>query len=319
MRDRVALPEWAGRKCWEETKLRAGSRGWIRGAGATRSLLRSVGSRARLPGLGHHELERLTLAELYDEARGLGVHGLSGMNKVELAEAIRRAQARNGIMRFWNRSHDGDAVASRRWKPPAWTGILATLQKPGARRRRILPTARRISGTKRFALLAAIIGLCGALGLLVAIFVVPDEGGSALVRRVHNGVTETGRIETVTTPTGVKRVIRWRTRKGKIVTETVRGPLRVKTLNGQTFYVAGPSQTVFGTTTLPGGTVVVTGPGVTSIATLPVTVVETLPVTETVRDTVTEVVTVHDTVTVQDTVTEVVTEIVTVTAPAPGP
>jgi hypothetical protein len=258
-------------------------------------MLRSFGLRARLPGLGRRALDRLTLTELYEQARDLGVPGRSTMNKVELAEAVRRAHGRGG----------------------------GAPRKPRERRTHILSAARRISGTRRVVLLAAIIGLCGALGLLVAVFFVPDEGGSALVRRVRNGVTETGKVETVTTPTGVKRVIRWRTRQGKLVTQTVRGPLRVTTLNGQTFYLAGPSQTVFGTTTLPGGTVVVTGPGVTSIATLPVTVVETQPVTETVRDTVTDVVTVTDTVTVvdtvtvHDTVTEVVTEIVTVTAPGP--
>lgn len=174
---------------------------------------------------------------------------------------------------------------------------------------------------KRIVLLAVVLTLCGGLGLLIALAFAPEGESGALVKRVRNGVTETGKVETVTTPSGVKRVIRWRTRAGKVVTQTVRGPLRVTTLNGQTYYLAGPSHTIFGTTTLPGGTVIVTGPGVTSIVTQPVTTVETLPVTETIRDTVTETViqTVTDTVvqTVTDTVTQTVTETVTVTVPIP--
>jgi hypothetical protein len=178
----------------------------------------------------------------------------------------------------------------------------------------ILPAARKASGTRRAALVTAIVALCGGLGLLVAVVFVPDVGSSTLVQRVHNGVTETGEVQTVTTPTGIKRVIRWRTRKGKIISETVRGPLRVTTLNGQTFYLAGPTQTRLGTTTLPSGTVLVTTPGVTSIQTVVET--QTLPaVTETVRDTVTEVVTIHDTVTVVETVTEIVPQVLTGTVP----
>ena len=92
-----------------------------------------------------------------------------------------------------------------------------------------------------------------------------------------------------------------------------------QTLSGEPIYVAGPSHTstVFGTTTLPSGTVIVTGPSVTSVTTLPAetvreTVTQTLP-----AETVTE--TVHDTSTVTETVHDTVTEVVTETVTAPSP
>jgi hypothetical protein len=304
------LPEGAGRKTWEATSLRqaGGGVGSTISEGA-QSLLHAVKPlRRRI--FEPDQLTCLTQGQLYDQARALGVRGRSRMDKLELAEAIRRAHKRRGLTSFLERCRHGLAAASG-WLMDllASSGrLVAALPTAGVPRVRIGSAGSKIGNAKRIALLAAIVGLCGALGLLVAVFFVPDEGGSALVRRVQNGVTETGRVETVTTPGGVKRVIRWRTRQGKVVTETLRGPLRMTTLNGETLYLAGPSQTIVHTTTLSGGTVVVTVSGVTSIATVPVTVVETLPVTETVRDTVT------------DTVTEVVTEIVTVTAPGPpGP
>ena len=123
-----------------------------------------------------------------------------------------------------------------------------------------------------------------------------------MVKRVRNGVTETGRVETVTSNGVVKRVIHWRTRAGEPEVQTVEGPMRLQTLSGEPIYVAGPSHTstVYGTKTLPNGTVIVKGPSVTSVTTLPA---------ENVHDTSTVTETVHD------TVTEVVTE--TVTAPSP--
>lgn len=268
------------------------------------------------------DIDLLTSAELYAEARRLGVPGRSQMNKRELAQAVRQARGRRhfphslqqgATTRLNGRATmrvDGRRAARERPDTTKRFPALATLPLAS----RILPAARDASGARRAALVTAIVGLCGGLGLLVAVLFVPDEGSSTLVQRVHNGVTETGEVETVTTPTSIKRVIRWRTRQGKIVTETIHGPLRVTTLNGQTFYLAGPTQTRLGTTTLPSGTVVVTTPGATLIQTVVET--QTLPaVTETVRDTVTEVVTVHDTVTVVETVTEIVPQVPAGTGP----
>jgi len=189
----------------------------------------------------------------------------------------------------------------------------------------------------RVILLAVVLLVSGFLGLMVArAFGPADETGGMLVKRVRHGVTETGRLESVTSGGVVKRVIRWRTQTGQLETQTIEGPTRLVKVNGQPVYVPGPSHTstVFGTTTLPGGVVVVTGPGVTSVETLPGETVhdtETLPgetvhdtVTETLpADTVTETVTetVHDTETVtetiHDTVTDVQTVTETVTAPSP--
>ena len=154
----------------------------------------------------------------------------------------------------------------------------------------------------RIVLLVVVLLVSGFMGLMVAMAFAPgDQQSGQLVKRVRNGVTETGRLETVTSNGVVKRVIRWRTRMGELQTQTIEGPTRLVRVNGQPIYVPGPSHTstVFGTTTLPGGTVVVTGPGVTSVETLP---------GETVHDTVTETVTetVHETDTVTQTVTETV-------------
>jgi hypothetical protein len=168
----------------------------------------------------------------------------------------------------------------------------------------------------RIIVLAVVLAVCGAFGLVVAMAFAPnEEAGGTLVKRVRNGVTETGRIDTVTSNGIVKRVIHWRTRAGEPEIQTVEGPMRLQTLSGEPIYVAGPSHTstVFGTTTLPSGTVIVTGPSVTSVQTLPAeTVTQTLPaetVTETIHDTATVTETLHD------TATEVVTETVTVPAP----
>jgi len=178
----------------------------------------------------------------------------------------------------------------------------------------------------RIVLLVVVLLVSGFMGLMVAMAFAPgDQQSGQLVKRVRNGVTETGRLETVTSNGVVKRVIRWRTRMGELQTQTIEGPTRLVRVNGQPIYVPGPSHTstVFGTTTLPGGTVVVTGPGVTSVETLPGetvhdTVTETLPA-ETVTETVHETDTVTQTVTetVDNTVTQVETVTETVTVPAP--
>jgi hypothetical protein len=162
-----------------------------------------------------------------------------------------------------------------------------------------------------------VLALCGALGLGVALGLTPDHTDSGtLVKRVRNGVTETGEVETETVNGLVRRVIRWRTKEGETLTQTVRGPLRLQRVEGGTLLVAGP--TLVRTTTLPGGTRTTRLPGQTT--TLPgETVVRTDTVTETVRDVVTE--TVRDTVREVVTVTEIqpaetVTVVVTETVPA---
>jgi hypothetical protein len=186
-----------------------------------------------------------------------------------------------------------------------------------------------VMGTRsRIVLLVVVLLVSGFMGLMVAMAFAPgDQQSGQLVKRVRNGVTETGRLETVTSNGVVKRVIHWRTRTGELLTQTIEGPIRLVRVNGQSIYVPGPSRTstVFGTTTLPGGTVVVTGPGVTSVETLPGetvhdTVTETLPA-ETVTETVHETETDTEIYTVTDTVTNTVTQVETVTetVAAPGP
>lgn len=306
---------------------------WATGTTLTAQLsgyLRSIAPKQRGRAVGN-ELTRLTRGELYQEARARAIPGRSKMDRRELLEAVSRTQREDWLAKIVDRCHAGVASLSlgtgavKRVTLFAGSGRLLSGFRTPRLAGHILPAVGELTQRRRTVLLAAVVTLCGGLGLLVAMSFAPEGEGGTPVRRVQNGVTETGKVETVTTPRGVKRVIRWRTRAGRIVTETVRGQLRITTLEGETFYLAGPSHTVFGTTTLPTGTVVVTGPGVTSIATLPVTTVETLPVTVIVRETVTEtatdtvtetlIETVRDTVTVTDTVTEVVTE--TVTLPTP--
>jgi hypothetical protein len=165
--------------------------------------------------------------------------------------------------------------------------------------------------------LGLVLALTGALGLGVALGLTPgDTDSGTLVKRVRNGVTETGYVETETVNGLVSRVIRWRTKEGETLTETVRGPLRLQRVEGGTLLVAGPARVR--TTMLPGGTRTTRLPGQTT--TLPgETVVRTDTVTDTVREVVTE--TVRDTVTEVVTVTEIqpaetVTVVVTETVPA---
>ena len=65
----------------------------------------------------------------------------------------------------------------------------------------------------RIVLLVVVLLVSGFMGLMVAMAFAPgDQQSGQLVKRVRNGVTETGRLETVTSNGVVKRVIRWRTR-----------------------------------------------------------------------------------------------------------
>jgi hypothetical protein len=151
--------------------------------------------------------------------------------------------------------------------------------------------------------------LLGSLGgLLAAASAGGDDDGRVV--RVQGGTTETGVVKSITTPSGaVRQVVEWKARKG-----TGTGPGQVATvIDDKTFYVPLGGETIFGTrtTTLEGGTVVVTtvtpGANVTlpgETVTLPpetVVVTETVPpvtVVETVTVTQNETVTVFETVTV---------------------
>jgi hypothetical protein len=131
---------------------------------------------------------------------------------------------------------------------------------------------------------------CGGLGLVAAVVWQPESGvREAAVLRVHNGVTERGRIVAVTTAGHVRRFIVWRTQSG-VETQTLEGPLQIRTMIGSpTSLVPLARHSVRTlTVTLPAGTV--TLPAETVIQ----TVTQTLPqdtVTETVGTTEVETVT----------------------------
>jgi hypothetical protein len=167
------------------------------------------------------------------------------------------------------------------------------------------PTAWSV---ERTALAVAALVWCAALGVLAARLLAAEEAEARgpTVLRTENGVIETGVVETVTVDGAVRRVIHWRTRTGTI-TQRVRGPVRLRTIQGDSVLVAGLTAPVVHTVRTPGS--VVTLPG----ETVQNTVTEVNTVTETVQNTVTEVNTVTETV--QNTVTETVT----VTAPGPAP
>jgi len=128
----------------------------------------------------------------------------------------------------------------------------------------------------------------GSLGVATAVTTNdrPDvyTAPGSTVQRTVNGETQTGVVESVTEDGKVKRVIRWRTREGAIVTETVEGPIRYRTLAGAEIFVPGPTTTVHHTNTvhdthtvhdpgetvtLPGETVTLPGETVTETVTIP--------------------------------------------------
>jgi hypothetical protein len=77
-----------------------------------------------------------------------------------------------------------------------------------------------------------------------------------------DGEIQTGVVESATEDGDVKRVIRWRTKEGKIATETVQGPTRTvhdtHTIHDPGETVTLPGETVTETATLPAETVTVT-------------------------------------------------------------
>jgi len=125
----------------------------------------------------------------------------------------------------------------------------------------------------------------GSLGVATAVTTndLPDASApGSTVQRTLNGETQSGVVETVTEDGEVKRVIRWRTKDGEIVTDTVAGPTRYRTVAGEEIFLQGPTvhdthtvhetHTVHDpgeTVTLPGETVTLPGETVTETVTLP--------------------------------------------------
>jgi hypothetical protein len=222
----------------------------------------------------------MTKAELYDEARRLGVPGRSKMDSGQLTEAIRRAHGRSWSSNFVDRCRAGVALVSRPiWAFRALSPAVAGRVVSGLR---VLPT--------RPLILSLVMLAAGGLGLTLAYAVAPGEDlGPEMLR-----ASRTLRIETVTGPGGTTTFVVTRTKHGKIE----RVPVRIlRTITG------------------PGGThtmvVAVTGPAITQIR----QTTETQVVTqiEPVTQVVTNVVTQSETV----VVTETVVIEVTTTAP-PG-
>jgi hypothetical protein len=219
----------------------------------------------------------MTKAELYNEARRLGVPGRSKMDSGQLAEAIRRAHQRSLSSNFVDRRLAGVAFLSR----PVWAfrALGPALAGRVVSPLRGLPTRSLIL---TFVMLAA-----GVLGLTLAYAVAPGEdlGGQAL------RASRTLRTETVTGPGGTTTFVVTKTKHGKIK----RVPVRVLRT------VTGPG----GTQTLA---VPVAGPAITQVRNLTETQVMTQiqPVTEVVTNVVTqpETVVVTTTVVIEVTTTE---------------
>ena len=149
-----------------------------------------------------------------------------------------------------------------------------------------------MAGVKVGALTLGLVA-CAGLGLLAALVWQPERSvKEAAVLRIHNGVTERGRIVAVTTAGDVRRIIVWSTQSG-VETQTVEGPLQVRTRIGSPPLLVPLARQSFRTftVTLPGGTVTLPGETVTQTVTQTMpqdTVTETVGTTETVTQTVTE-------------------------------
>jgi hypothetical protein len=226
----------------------------------------------------------MTKAELYKEARRLGIPGRSNMDSGQLAEAIRRAHERSWSPNFADRWVAGVALVSRpvralRALTPAVAGrVISPL--------RGLPT--------RSLILSLIMLAAGGLGLTLAYAVAPGEDLDAPVLRA----SRTLRTETVTGPGGTTTFVVTKTKQGKVK----RLPVRVlRTVTG------------------PGGTrttaVAVAGPAITQTQVRKTTDTQVVTQIQPVTEVVTNVVTQSETVVVTTTV---VIE-VTTTEPSPGP
>jgi hypothetical protein len=233
-----------------------------------------------------HDLTGLTRAQLYDEARRLGVPGRSNMDRHELAAAIRRAQASG-----WSSSSVAErcraaiGVASR--------SALALWALTSAAAGRVASSFQALP--RRPLILSLIMLTAGGLGLVLAYAVAPqDDLGAPQVLRA----SRTLRIETVTGPGGTTTLVVTKTKKGEIS----RVPVEVlRTVTG------------------PGGTVavVVAGPSTTrtvrQIRQMTETQTRVVTQVQPVTQVVTNVVTQPETVVVTETV------VVEVTTTVPGP
>jgi hypothetical protein len=250
--------------------------------GVVSGRVRSVAGRRRPSRRG---ALRMTKAELYDEARRLGVPGRSKMDSGQLAEAIRRAHERSWSSNFADRYLAGVALVSRpvralRALSPAVAGrVISPL--------RGLPT--------RSLILSLIMLAAGGLGLTLAYAVAPGEDLDAPVLRA----SRTLRTETITGPGGTTTFVVTKTKQGKIK----RVPVRVlRTVTG------------------PGGTrttaVAVAGPAVTQTQVRKTTETQVVTQVQPVTEVVTNVVTQSETVVVTTTV---VLEVTTTLPPPPPP
>jgi len=260
-----------GPAAWSTTSARLGVlAGWVL----------SITGRRRHPA---RDVRRMTKAELYDEARRLGVSGRSKMDRGQLAEAIRRAPERSSSSNLVDRRLAGAALVSRSvW---AFRALSPAVARRVVSPLRGLPTRSLILS---FVMLAA-----GVLGLTLAYAVAPGEDLGGQVLRA----SRTLRTETVTGPGGTTTFVVTKTKHGKIT----RVPVRVlRTITG------------------PGGTqtmaVAVAGPAITQVRKTTETQVVTQiqPVTEVVTNVVTQ----PETVVVTTTV---VIEVTTTLPPLPPP
>src|SRR5215216_3504112 len=111
---------------------------------------------------------------------------------------------------------------------------------------------------RKLKLMVLVVGLlvCGGLGVVAAVAWSPvGSVAEGAVERVRHGVTETGRVEVVTTEGQVHRVIRWKTKQDGIETQTVEGPLRLRTRRSVYFATPpeGPVSSGLRSMRLPGG------------------------------------------------------------------
>src|SRR4029078_6117426 len=113
---------------------------------------------------------------------------------------------------------------------------------------------------ERIALAVAALVWVAALGVLAARILTGQyaEARAPTVLRTHDGVTETGVVEPLRMQGAARRVIRWRTREGT-VTQTVDGPMRLRTIHGDPVVVTGPTSAVVRTVTAPGSPVPLPG------------------------------------------------------------
>jgi hypothetical protein len=240
---------------------------------------------ARRPPSGRDKLDGMTKAELYSEARQLGVRGRSKMNRRQLAEAIRRAQARRWSPTFVASCLAGIALVSR----PVSAFLARSVGVVGRPvvALRMLPT--------RPLVLSLFMLAAGGLGLVLAYAVAPEEDLGAQVLPKSQKV----RIETVTGPGGTTTLMMTRTSRGEVRQVPVR---------------------VLRTTTSPGGTVAVevavAGPASTHTVRQVQQSTKTQFVTQPVTQVVTDVVTQSETVVLTETV---VIEVTTTVPPGPPP